>query len=244
VSSTFGLRLSPLGDGVRYGTGIVSPSRRLVFVAVAAAVALGLGGFVAFRLTDGSPERSPSARVVQPGAPGQPGRTLSNEELSSLAPPRFTVADTLFMQRMILHHGQALEMTALVKGRNASRDLPPLAGRIEVSQRDEIAQMRRWLAERGQPAPGSPGSHAEHGDMPGMLTPAELGRLGQARGAAFDRLFLEFMIRHHQGALTMVQELYAAGGGLESASDRFAREVNADQNIEISRMRELLAKLG
>lgn len=222
----------------------MSSPRRLVWLAVAAAVVLGLGLFVAIQLIDDPPEQASRVRVIQPGAPGQSARTLSNGELSSLAPPRFTIADTLFMQRMILHHGQALEMTALVKGRNASPDLPPLAARIEVSQRDEIAQMRGWLAERGEPAPGSPGSHAEHGDMPGMATPAELSRLGQARGAAFDRLFLELMIRHHQGAVTMVRELYAAGGGLESASDRFAREVNADQNIEINRMRALLAKLG
>jgi uncharacterized protein (DUF305 family) len=243
VSGCASLPLAATGK-FGYGTGIVSSPRRLVFVVVAAVVALGLGGYVAARLVGDRPERPPSARVVQPGAPGQPGRTLSSEELSSLAPPRFTIADTLFMQRMIVHHGQALEMAALVKGRNASPDLPPLAGRIEVSQRDEIAQMRRWLGERGQPAPGTPGSHAEHSDMPGMLTPAELSRLGQARGPAFDRLFLELMIRHHRGALTMVQELYAAGGGLEPASDRFAREVNADQNIEINRMRQVLAKLG
>ncbi len=221
----------------------MSSARRLTIAAVAAAVALGLG-FVAVRqLRHDRPEQPAGARVVQPGAPGQPGRTLSNEDLASLAPPRFTNADTLFMQRMILHHGQALEMSALVKGRNASPDLPPLAARIEVSQRDEIAQMRRWLAERGQAGPASPGSHTEHRDMPGMLTPAELGRLGQARGGAFDRLFLESMIRHHEGALAMVRELYAAGGGVESASDRFAREVDADQNIEIARMRQLLATL-
>jgi uncharacterized protein (DUF305 family) len=221
----------------------VFSARRLTIAAVAAVVALGLVLVAVFHLRQDRPERPAAARVVQPGAPGQPGRTLSKEDLSSLAPPRFTNADTLFMQRMILHHGQAREMAALVKGRNASPDLPPLAARIEVSQRDEIAQMRGWLGERGQAGPASPGNHTEHGDMPGMLTPAELARLGQARGVAFDRLFLESMIRHHQGALAMVRELYAAGGGVESASDRFAREVEADQNIEIARMRQLLATL-
>jgi uncharacterized protein (DUF305 family) len=230
-------------DRVGYRTRIVSPPRRLVTVAVVAALALGVVAFVAVQLIERSPQRPASVRVVQPGAPGQSGRTLSQDELSSLAPPGFTAADTLFMQRMILHHGQALDMTALIEGRAASPDLPPLAARIEVSQRDEIEQMRRWLTERGQPVPGSPGSHAEHGAMPGMLTPAELARLGQARGTIFDRLFLELMIRHHEGALTMVRELYASGGGLESASDRFAREVDADQSIEISRMRELLSRL-
>jgi len=114
-----------------------------------------------------------------------------------------------------------------------------LAGRIDVSQRDEISLMRRWLAEHREPTTAP--DHAGHENMPGMLTPDQLGRLEAARGADFDRKFLQFMIQHHEGALTMVRELYAAGGGLEPASDRFAREVNADQTIEIRRMRSMLA---
>lgn len=219
-------------------------SRRLVVCAVVAAVALGSGMLVAFQLADDPSTTSTGARVVQPGAPGQPGRTLSRDELATLAPPGHTAADTLFMQRMIPHHAQALEMTALVKARGRSPDLPLLADRIEISQRDEITQMERWLREHGEQVPGPRVSHAGHDSlMPGMINVEQLGQLERARGAEFDRLFLEFMIQHHQGALLMVRELYAAGGGLEPASDRFAREVDADQTIEIRRMQDLLAKL-
>jgi uncharacterized protein (DUF305 family) len=227
-----------------YGVWVMLSSRRLVVSAVAATVALGSVLIVAFQLTGDSPDEAPGTRVVQPGAPGQPGRTLSKDELSTLLPPTHTAADTLFMQRMIPHHAQALEMTALVKGRGGSPDLPLLAERIEISQRDEIALMQRWLAERGEEISAPHASPAGHHDlMPGMLNDEQLGQLKQARGAEFDRIFLESMIHHHQGALTMVQELYATGGGLEPASDRFAREVTADQSIEIRRMQDLLAQL-
>lgn len=219
-------------------------SRRLVIVAIAAATVLGAGAYAIVQLATDAPDTRADVRVVQPGAPGQPGRTLSREELSTLSPPSFTAADTQFMQRMTTHHAQALEMTALVAARHRSPDLPVLAERITISQRDEIAQMQRWLAERGLPVPTPHASHPRHDAlMPGMLSDAELGRLGTARGGDFDRLFLELMIRHHQGALTMVRELYSTGGGLEPAIDRFAREVEADQRIEIRRMQELLARL-
>jgi uncharacterized protein (DUF305 family) len=145
------------------------------------------------------------------------------------------------MQRMIPHHSQALAMTALVKDRTTNTDVTLLAQRIDVSQRDEIAQMSRWLRERGEQVPAG---HEGHEPMPGMLTADQMGQLVAARGAQFDRLFLESMIRHHEGALAMVRELYASGGGLEPATDRFARDVDADQTIEITRMREMLAKLN
>lgn len=207
--------------------------------AVAALVAV-------LQLTGDRPDEPAATRVVQPGAPGQAGRALSPAEQAQLAsPPAHTAADTRFMQRMIAHHAQALEMTALVPDRAESREVSLLAQRIETSQRDEIGQMQRWLTERGEQVPGPHAHHAGHDAvMPGMLTPDQLSRLGRARGAEFDRLFLDLMIRHHNGALTMVEQLYAAGGGLEPASDRFAREVNADQAIEIKSMRELLAKLS
>lgn len=219
-------------------------SRRLVIVAIAAATAVGAGTYALVRLAADEPEAGTDVRVVQPGAPGQPGRTLSREELSRLSPPAFTAADTLFMQRMTTHHAQALEMTALVAARHKSPDLPVLAERITISQRDEIAQMQRWLTDRGLPVPTPHASHPGHDTlMPGMLSDDELGRLATARGGEFDRLFLELMIRHHQGALSMVRELYATGGGLEPEVDRFAREVDADQRIEIRRMQELSARL-
>ena len=204
-------------------------------------VALGAGLLVAFRLTADGPDGSAGPRVVQPGAPGQPGRTLSTDDLSSLSPPAHTAADTRFMQRMIMHHGQALRMTALVPGRGQSAEIPLLAGRIDASQRDEITQMRRWLADRREEVAQPTPDHAGHELMPGMLTDGQFRQLDLARGVAFDRLFLEFMIYHHEGALAMVRELYATGGGFEPACDRFARDVNADQNIEIGRMRLMLA---
>ncbi|MEU5943349.1 DUF305 domain-containing protein [Micromonospora sp. NPDC047548] len=222
----------------------MTPSRRLIISAVVATVAVGSGAFVVFWANSDQPYRPPSSHVVQPGAPGQPGRSLSGNEVSQLSAPGFTAADTLFIQGMIPHHAQALEMTALLQGRTTNPDLTLLAKRIDVSQRDEIARMQRWLEERSVPSMGPNAGHAAHDKlMPGMLNKEQLGQLKQARGAEFDRLFLTFMIGHHQGALAMVEELYATGGGLEPATDQFAREVNADQSIEIQRMQELLAKM-
>ena len=184
--------------------------------------------------------------IVQPGAPGEPSRTLSLEELAQLESPEHGDLDTAFMQGMIHHHAQALRMTALVAERSASDDVQTLARRIDVSQEGEIELMSDWLKQRGEAAPELHRAHGHaHGGgqvlMPGMLTNAELQELERTDGAEFDRLFLELMIRHHEGALTMVEQLYAGGGGVESAADAFARHVDADQQIELGRMRELLA---
>lgn len=184
-------------------------------------------------------------RVVQPGAPGEPGRTLSPEELASITAPPYNVADVAFFERMIPHHAQALEMAAMVPSRTSNEDIVLLARRIEVSQRDEIGLMQAWLTNRGLGVPAPHASHPGHDElMPGMLNDDQLAQLSRARGAEFDRLFLELMIYHHQGALTMANELYANGGGLEPESDRFARDVIADQSIEISRMQGLLAAMA
>jgi len=212
---------------------------------VASIVAIGAVTAAIVLLGDGPAPDASSPRVVQPGAPGQPARTLSRDDLASFTPPPHTPADTRFMQRMIPHHEQALRMTALVAGRGAGADVTRLATRIELSQRDEIAQMQRWLTDRGEALPPPATDHAGHGaSMPGMLTDAQFAQLERSRGAEFDRAFLQFMIRHHEGALIMVRELYASGGGVEPACDRFAREVNADQTIEIGRMRSMLAALS
>jgi len=218
---------------------VVISNRRLVIVSAAVAAALGIGIVVAVQLSDDEPA---GARIVQPGAPGQAGRTLSPGDVATIEPPAHNAADTLFMQQMIPHHAQALEMTALVDGRTGNTDLSLLAERIEASQLTEIDQMEAWLTERQEEVPAGHDHHSGQPElMPGMLTDDQLAQLTAARGAEFDRLFLEFMIRHHQGALVMVQQLYAAGGGIEPASDRFAREVTADQNIEIRRMETMLA---
>ena len=187
--------------------------------------------------------------IVQPGAPGQPSQTLSADELRELETPAHTVADVEFMQGMIHHHAQALLMTSYVPQRSNRRDVALLARRMDISQRSEIELIQDWLEERGEVAPTAHIPHGRaHGPggriMPGMLTVAQLARLQAANGPAFDGLFVRSMIRHHQGALTMVAQLREAKGGVEPAVDAFALHVQADQEIEIGRMRALLAKLS
>ena len=205
------------------------------FVVFAAAVVLG--GAVPARA-------QPQAPVVQPGAPGQPSKTVAADALTA-ARPTFTPADVRFMQGMIGHHAQALEMTKLLETRTKSDDMHKLARRIDASQSDEIKMMQEWLEHRGQALP-DPHAHHAHGAtlMPGMLTPEEMDRLAAAKGAAFDRLFLEFMIKHHEGALVMVRDLFnAPGAGQESEIHTFASDVDADQRMEIERMRGMLKEL-
>lgn len=183
-----------------------------------------------------------SPQIVQPGAPGQSTRVISAEKATDLSRVQFTAADVRFMQGMIGHHAQALEMAALLPERTRRDDMRLLAKRIDVSQADEIQMMRRWLEARGQQVPGPHAHHAPGAPlMPGMLTAEEMSRLSDARADAFDRLFLELMIKHHEGALTMVKELYSsAGAGQESEIYAFASDVDADQRMEIDRMRGML----
>jgi uncharacterized protein (DUF305 family) len=166
----------------------------------------------------------------------------------SPAAPRHTAADVRFMQGMIAHHGQALEMVALIPGRTNRADFRLLGERIAVSQRDEIALMRRWLRARGEAVPDSGSPHMHHegmdGMMPGMLTPAEMTALAASSGAEFERLFLVSMIKHHQGALMMVGELFGSrGAAQEPETFAFANDVDADQRAEIGRMQALLGTL-
>jgi len=160
----------------------------------------------------------------------------------------FTEADVEFMQGMIGHHTQAIEMVKLLKTRTQSNDMRLLAQRIEVSQTDEIKMMKTWLADRKQSVPDDSDyqmmmSMPEHA-MPGMLSQKEMDTLAAATSVEFDRLFLEYMIKHHQGALTMVDALTAAGGGQESSVFAFASDVQADQSTEIRRMRAMRATMG
>jgi uncharacterized protein (DUF305 family) len=187
-----------------------------------------------------------AAPIVQPGAPGQASRVVGAGAAAAAQAelPRFTPADVKFMQGMIGHHAQALEMTALLPSRTANPDMLLLAKRIDVSQKDEIKMMQAWLQDRGQELPGPHAHHMPGGMMPGMLTPEEMSRLAAAKGKEFDRLFLEGMIRHHDGALTMVKELFSqAGAGQESEMFAFASDVDADQRMEIVRMSALLKEL-
>ena len=195
------------------------------------------------------PNAETAPNIVQPGAPGEASATLSAQEFSELEAPTFVEADVRFMQGMIHHHAQALRMTALVPKRSAGNGIPLLAERMELSQTAEIEQMQRWLKDRDQKVPVLHKAHLHaHGPlagmlMPGMLTEAQLQRLQRAQGKEFDELFLSFMIQHHQGAVTMVHDLYAAQGGNEPEADAYARHVEADQEIEIARMQQLLAEL-
>ena len=163
--------------------------------------------------------------------------------------PRYTPADVEFMQGMIAHHAQALDMVALVPERTTTESIRLLAQRIDISQRDEIRLMRNWLTERGQAAPDPAAAHGHHAGgvhemlMPGMLTGEQMARLAAAKGAEFDRLFLQLMIQHHQGALTMVKTLFGTqGAAQETPTFRYASEVDTDQRFEIERMQKLLAR--
>ncbi len=178
--------------------------------------------------------------IIQPGAPGQPSRVITAEEATDLSGVRHTEADVRFMQGMIHHHAQALQMTALVEERSNDEGVRLLAQRIDLSQVDEIGMMEGWLEARGEPAP-PPEQRARGMMMPGMLSAEEMRALEAATGSAFDRLFLEGMIKHHGGALIMVDELFAApGAGQESTINAFASEVVADQRAEMDRMGAML----
>lgn len=223
------------------------PSRHFAFrqtALVAVLVAMGCAPSSRPSSASPSPESAPEAVTVQPGAPGDAGRVLSGAEMSALPRPAYSIADVAFMQGMIPHHQQALEMTALVTDRTTDRAVRLVALRIELSQQDEINLMRGWLRQRNEDVPGEGehGEHLMHAMMPGMLTPAEMETLRAARGAEFDRLFLTFMIKHHEGAVRMVTELFATnGGGQQSEIYQFASDVEADQQAEIKRMQQLLA---
>ena len=168
---------------------------------------------------------------------------------SDTARARFTEADVAFMTGMIHHHAQAILMAGWAASHGASPSVRTLCDRIVVAQGDEIALVQRWLRDRHLPAPDVQPEHdvmpgMEHAMMPGMLNAAELARLDSARGPEFDRLFLTFMIRHHQGAITMVNQLLASqGAGEEETVFRFSSDVFADQTTEIARMQRMLAAL-
>jgi len=165
--------------------------------------------------------------------------------------PGYSAAAVQFMQGMIAHHSQALAMVSLIADRSTRADMSLLGQRIAISQRDEIAMMRRWLVDHHEPVPDSAGHAAmmpgmQMGDvlMPGMLTPQQMAELAKATGPDFDRLFLAGMIRHHEGALVMVKELFATNGATQAPEVfRFASDVDADQRAEIKRMRGMLDAL-
>ena len=164
----------------------------------------------------------------------------------------FTEADVRFMSGMIGHHGQALVMSALAPTNGANAEIQTLAARIINAQKDEIATMQGWLRDRGQTVPEVQITGTQmmvHGPeyamhMPGMLTPGQMQELEQARGAEFDRLFLTYMIQHHEGAVTMVHELFETDGAAqEDVIWKVASDIQVDQLTEIARMKLMLESL-
>ena len=196
----------------------------------------------------------PSRTVTDPPAADE---TADLEEIywarMDSARTQFTEADVRFMTGMIPHHAQALIMSRMAPTHGASPAVQTLAARIINAQKDEINTMQRWLRERGQPVPEvditgttltvhGAGDHAMH--MPGMLTPEQIQELDAARGAEFDRLFLKYMIQHHGGAVTMVDDLFSVDGAAQDdAAFKLASDINVDQLTEIARMKRMLEAL-
>jgi uncharacterized protein (DUF305 family) len=208
----------------------------LVLIAVAA-----LGGAACKTAGGGS---SAGTRILQPGAPGQDTKTITEAEATDLSKVGATAADVKFMQGMIGHHAQAVEMVALLMTNSNNPDMKRLGLRIQVSQDDEMNMMRTWLKERGQAIPGPHAHHEPGGFMPGMLTSEEMAALAAAKGVEFDRLFLTGMIKHHGGAITMVDELFKSpGAAQEGGINAFASDVVADQQMEIDRMGAMLKEI-
>ncbi len=195
--------------------------------------------------TPSVPVGTTGTQIIQPGAPGEMAQAFDTAELEAIGGLSHSEADVRFMRGMIPHHGQALDMTALVPARATTNGFRSMALRMQISQRDEIRLMERWLTEREEDIP-PPNAHRMMmaGDMalmPGMLSAGQMEQLTSATGQEFERLFLEFMIMHHEGALTMVQTLFnSSGAGQESLIFKFATDVDADQTIEIMRMRRML----
>lgn len=199
--------------------------------------------------------------AVRPGAPGEPSRIVTAEEIRT--EQEYTEADVDFVSGMMHHHAQALILAAMVPSRATHEAVLALAHRIQISQMDEIRTLAKWLSDRGEEVPEIPGlavpvgpspagavdhsAHAGHAgegheSMPGMLPPERLARLEASSGAEFDRLFVEAMIYHHQGALTMISDLLSQrGAGQEEGVFILASEIESDQTLEIIRMERLLA---
>jgi len=215
---------------------------------ILAALTVGLAAGPALAQSAASPP------IFQPGAPGAPSRVITPDQAVNLSRSTFTDDDVLFMQHMIVHHGQAVEMVELLKTRGADPQIGLLGQRIALSQEAEMTLMRGWLAARGEDETMPADMHAGHGGMdhaahaapgdtavmPGMLTPNQMQALAAASGPEFDRLFLTGMIQHHQGALDMVDVLMAEPDSAEdSMLSEFVTSVVADQSAEILRMQSL-----
>ena len=183
------------------------------------------------------------APIIQPGPPGEPGRVISAQEAADLAGIQYSAGDVMFLRGMIPHHAQAMEMSALVESRTNREPVRLLAQRISLSQEDEISMMQDWLTDRDLIAPSIDEHHsADFELMPGMLSPEDIEQLEQSEGDEFDRLFLNFMIKHHEGALEMVDNLLdQQGAAQDPVLYAFTSDVTSDQGAEIDRMDAMLA---
>ncbi len=185
--------------------------------------------------------------ILQPGAPGQAAKNLSAEEAIEIANTSYSPDDLKFMQDMIPHHNQAVQMSALVKDRTNRKELRDVAGRIDASQADEIKFMQDWLRDRGEKAPDPTAHHAMHTShkMAGMASPEQMAQLAEEKGTEFDRLFLTLMITHHEGAVKMVEELHEQpGSAYDPILFEFTNEIVTDQTAEIERMNAVLVTLS
>ena len=183
--------------------------------------------------------------IVQPGAPGVPSRMITATKAVDLSRVQHTATDVRFMQGMTFHHAQALQMTGLLSSRTERDEIRLLAQRIDISQTAEMGMMEGWLESRGEEAPDLEDEDvwplSDDRLMPGMLTERQMGQLAAATGEEFDRLFLELMILHHEGALAMVEQLYVVSGAAQEPQIfQFLTHVDADQSIEIARMNTML----
>ena len=200
-------------------------------------------------VTPGARAQSSPVPIVQPGAPGQPSRTIDPAH-AAVPLNKPSAADVKFMQGMVMHHSQAVEMTNLLARQGSSAEVKELGARIDNSQSAEIIFMKRWLTDRGLPLvdPEDDMGGMDMADMdmpmmPGMLTKKQMTALKAAHGPAFDHLFLTGMIQHHTGALTMVTDLFnTAGAGQDPTLFDFASEVTSGQTAEIHIMTLLLKK--
>jgi uncharacterized protein (DUF305 family) len=185
--------------------------------------------------------------IIQPGAPGDAARELTAEQAIEIADTSYSPADAQFMLDMVPHHHQAMQMAELVAERTNRPELIDVAGRINVSQGDEIEFMQQWLRERGEPVPNPTEHDAMHTthSMAGMATPAQMAELAASEGTDFDKLFLTLMITHHDGALKMVEELLEQpGSAYDPVLFEFTNDITNDQTSEIERMNALLVSLS
>ena len=188
-----------------------------------------------------APATAGGTAIIRPGAPGQESKPVTAAQATDLSKVQFSPADAKFMQGMIGHHSQAVEMVELLKQNTQWDDMKKLGMRIQVSQEDEIKMMQEWLKARGQEIPGPHAHHMPGGMMPGMLSDEEMAKLAAAKGNAFDKLFLEGMIKHHSGAIIMVEELFATPGAAQDGGIfAFASDVVSDQRMEMERMSAML----